>query len=68
VRCNELGARARVLSPSSLAREIHDECDAARERYTPRLPFDPFEGVRSGRQLKMWGDADEMRLPFARRA
>lgn len=62
------GGRARVLAPASLAREIYDEFDAARERYTPLLPFDRRESVRSGRQLKMWGDADDARLPFARRA
>lgn len=62
------GGRARVVAPSSLARDIYEEFDAARERYTPMLPFDRFEAIRGGRQLKMWGDADEMRLPFARRA
>jgi predicted DNA-binding transcriptional regulator YafY len=75
------GGRAHVLAPRSLARDIYEEFDAGRDRYTPRLPFDsPFDSLsslrgadrlaslRTDRQLKMWGDADEMRLPFARRA
>jgi hypothetical protein len=57
-----------VLAPTSLAREIYDELDAGRDRYTPRLPFDRLESIRGGRQLKMWGDAEDMRLPFTRRA
>ena len=62
------GGRARVLAPSSLAREIYDEFEAGRERYSLLVPFDRLESVRSGRQLKMWGDSDELQLPFARRA
>ena len=57
------GGRARVLSPRSLAREIYEEFDAARERYTPTLPFDTLGSVRTREPLKMW--LDEQELPFA---
>ena len=40
------GGSARVIAPASLAREIYEEFDAARERYTPRLPFDALPPLR----------------------
>ena len=68
------GGRARVIAPRSLARELYEEFDAARERYTPRLPFEPMRGFRATPdlrgsftardQLKMWME-DEAELPFA---
>ena len=57
------GGRARVLSPRSLAREIYEEFDAARERYAPTLPCDTLGSVRTREPLKMW--LDEQELPFA---
>ena len=42
------GGTARVVAPRSLAREIYEEFDAARERYTPRLPFDSLRSLRAG--------------------
>lgn len=57
------GGRARVVTPRSLARELYEEYDAARERYTPKLPFDPLRSVRTPEPLKMW--VDEAELPFA---
>jgi predicted DNA-binding transcriptional regulator YafY len=58
--------RARVIAPRALAQEMYEEFDAARERYTPRLPFEALRSVRSREQLKMhWEDAAQ--LPFAAR-
>lgn len=62
------GGRARVIAPRALARDIYEEFDTARDRYTPRLPFDspfhPLGGVKTREPLKMWMD-DEAQLPFA---
>ena len=57
------GGAARVLAPTSLAREIYEEFDAARERYTPKLPFDRFGPARAPAPLKMWIETEQ--LPFA---
>ena len=59
------GGTARVIAPMSLARELYEEFDAARERYTPRLPFDSLS-PRKAHPLKMWMELEEQ-LPFARR-
>ena len=58
------GGSARVTAPASLAREIYEEFDAARERYTPRLPFDSLPPLRLS-PAKM--DLRNERLPFAAR-
>lgn len=58
------GGGARVLAPASLARDIFDEFDAGRERYTPALPFDAFPSLRR-EPLKMTIDAGGTLLPFA---
>ena len=61
------GGRARVIAPRALAREMYEEFDAARERYTPKLPFDSLGSIRVREPLKMAWDAEQ--LPFtARRA
>jgi hypothetical protein len=60
---NPLGQIA--LAAMSLAREIYEEFDAARERYTPRLPFDSLLPMRP-EPLRMWMEVEE-RLPFAAR-
>ncbi len=60
------GGMARVIAPMSLARGIYDEFDAARERYTPKLPFDSVPALKA-QPLKMWMELEEQ-LPFARRA
>jgi predicted DNA-binding transcriptional regulator YafY len=53
------GGSARVVAPASLAREIYEEFDAARERYTPRLPFDALPPLRP---IKM--TLEKEALPF----
>jgi predicted DNA-binding transcriptional regulator YafY len=45
------GGMARVVSPASLAREIFDEIQAARERYMPRLRFEPIKMTLASRTL-----------------
>ena len=60
------GGMARVIAPIPLAREIYEEFDAARERYTPKLPFDSTLPLKA-QPVKMWMELEE-RLPFARRA
>jgi predicted DNA-binding transcriptional regulator YafY len=37
------GGATRVVSPAGLAREIFEEIQAARERYMPRLKFEPIK-------------------------
>jgi hypothetical protein len=59
------GGAARVVAPRSLAQEIYEEFDAARERYTPRLPFESLRPLKT-QQLKMTLDREEL-LPFAAR-
>jgi predicted DNA-binding transcriptional regulator YafY len=50
------GGMARVVAPSSLARDILEEIQTARERYVPRLKFEP---------LKMTLATRNDSLPFA---
>ena len=59
------GGSARVVSPASLAREIYEQFDAARERYTPRLPFDALPPLRP--TLARMELEDSRRLPFSAR-
>lgn len=59
------GGTARVLSPTSLARDIYEEFDAARERYTPRLPFEALPPLT--RPLKMRIGGGDAMLPFVSR-
>jgi predicted DNA-binding transcriptional regulator YafY len=65
------GGRARVIAPRALAREIYEQFDAARERYTPKLPFDSLRSLSAGafearpEPLKMSIEAEW--LPFAAR-
>jgi hypothetical protein len=41
---------ARVVSPASLTQEILEEVQAARERYTPKLTFEPLKMALDDRQ------------------
>jgi predicted DNA-binding transcriptional regulator YafY len=45
------GAAARVVSPLSLAREIFEELQGARERYMPKLRFEPIKMTMESRPL-----------------
>ena len=45
------GATARVLSPNSLAHEIYEEIEATRERYMPKLRFEPLKMTLENRQM-----------------
>lgn len=47
------GGAARVVSPASLAREIFDEIQAAREQYMPTLPFTSLRAIGPGEPIKM---------------
>lgn len=58
------GGAARVIAPAALAREIYEEFDAARERYTPRLPFDAPGWSERRQPLKMALEG----LPFTARS
>jgi predicted DNA-binding transcriptional regulator YafY len=59
------GGAARVVMPASLARDICEEFDAGRERYTPRLPFEALQSPHHG-MAKM--TLDETLLPFSARS
>ena len=43
------GGAARVVAPLSLAREIFEELQAARENYMPRLRFEPLKMTMESR-------------------
>jgi hypothetical protein len=45
------GAMARVLSPKSLAHEVHEEIEATRERYMPKLRFEPLKMTLESRHM-----------------
>jgi predicted DNA-binding transcriptional regulator YafY len=60
------GGMARVVCPSTLARDVLEEIQTARARYMPALPFEP-RGL--GRPLKMKMDQPaDAGLPLVRRA
>jgi hypothetical protein len=69
------GGAAPVLAPASLARDIYEEFDAGRDRYTPRLPFDslplaqdrPFDSLPPMRLTPVKMRFEEPGLPFAAR-
>jgi hypothetical protein len=44
------GGAARVVSPASLRQQILEELQAARERYMPRLKFEPLKMALDDRQ------------------
>jgi hypothetical protein len=59
---------ARVVEPKALARDILEEVEAARERYTPALPF-PYPGSSRPRPfepLKMTLEDAQPRLASTR--
>ena len=47
------GGAARVVTPKSLAEAVLEEVQLARERYMPRLRFEPLKMTLSGRQLPL---------------
>jgi predicted DNA-binding transcriptional regulator YafY len=54
------GGAARVVAPASLAREVLDAIQAARERYIPRLRFEPLKMTLESRRLPMFEE-----VPFS---
>ena len=44
------GGSARVVTPQVLAQEILDEIQVARERYMPKLKFEPLKMTMENRQ------------------
>lgn len=55
------GGAARVIAPATLARQIYEEFDAGRDRYTPRLPFDALPALRPS-PAKMTLDDEQLPL------
>jgi hypothetical protein len=65
---HSFGPLARVVSPATLAQEIFEEIDEARDRYMPRLTFDvPRAAARPSEGPAAAAKARNRRLPLKTR-